>query len=199
MESYKKGLKGITVYVDGSRFGVLVTEKPNISTTDFNYVDAVKRPKELDAEAHITKVSGKPHYVIVGLMNDKPYEVFIETEDVIPQGKGKLTKLGRGRYKFTQNGYERIITASMSDEQAAITRLVSAMLRHRGDIKFIVEQLNKTDGDLFSFTKGVARILKKYIPDGIKSTVSCQDCGSDDVIFEEGCNKCRSCGSSKCG
>ena len=199
MESYKKGLKGITVYVDGSRSGVLVTEKPNISTTDFNYVDAVKRPKELDAEAHITKVGGKPHYVIVGLMNNKPYEVFIETEDVIPQGKGKLIKLGRGRYKFTQNDYERIITASMSDEQAAITRLVSAMLRHRGDIKFIVEQLNKTDGDLFSFTKGVARILKKYIPDGTKSTVTCQDCGSDDVIFEEGCNKCRSCGSSKCG
>ena len=199
MESYKKGLKGITVYVDGSRSGVLVTEKPNISTTDFNYVDAVKRPKELNAEAHITKVGGKPHYVIVGLMNNKPYEVFIETEDVIPQGKGKLIKLGRGRYKFTQNDYERIITASMSDEQAAITRLVSAMLRHRGDIKFIVEQLNKTDGDLFSFTKGVARILKKYIPDGTKSTVTCQDCGSDDVIFEEGCNKCRSCGSSKCG
>ena len=198
MESYKKGLKGITVYVDGSRSGVLVTEKPNISTTDFNYVDAVKRPKELDAEAHITKVGGKPHYVIVGLMNNKPYEVFIETEDVIPQGKGKLIKLGRGRYKFTQNDYERIITASMSDEQAAITRLVSAMLRHRGDIKFIVEQLNKTDGDLFSFTKGVARILKKYIPDGTKSTVTCQDCGSDDVIFEEGCNKCRSCGNSAC-
>lgn len=200
LEAWKQGLKGITVYRDGSRDGVLVSEtKPNISTEEFNYVDAIKRPKELDAESHITRVGGVPHYVIVGLMNDKPYEVFIETEDVIPQGKGKLTKLGRGRYKFTQNGYERIITASMSDEQAAITRLVSAMLRHRGDIKFIVEQLNKTDGDLFSFTKGVARILKKYIPDGTKSTVTCQDCGSDDVIFEEGCNKCRSCGSSKCG
>ena len=200
LEAWKQGLKGITVYRDGSRDGVLVSEtKPNISTEEFNYVDAIKRPKELDAESHITRVGGVPHYVIVGLMNDKPYEVFIETEDVIPQGKGKLTKLGRGRYKFTQNGYERIITASMSDEQAAITRLVSAMLRHRGDIKFIVEQLNKTDGDLFSFTKGVARILKKYIPDGTKSTVTCQDCGSNDVIFEEGCNKCRSCGSSKCG
>ena len=198
LEGWKHGLKGQTIYVDGSRSGVLVTEKPNISTTDFNYVDAVKRPKELDAEAHITKVSGKPHYVIVGLMNDKPYEVFIETEDVIPQGKGKLTKLSRGRYKFTQNGYERIITTSMSDEQAAITRLVSAMLRHRGDIKFIVEQLNKTDGDLFSFTKGVARILKKYIPDGTKSTVTCNDCGGTNVIFEEGCASCKDCGSSKC-
>lgn len=198
-EAWKKGLKGITVYRDGSRDGVLISSNANKSRDEFNYVDAVKRPKELDAESHITRVGGVPHYVIVGLMNDKPYEVFIETEDVIPQGKGKLTKLGRGRYKFTQNGYERIITASMSDEQAAITRLTSTSLRHGTDIKFLVEQLNKCDGDLFSFTKGLARTLKKYIPDGVKSTVTCQDCGSDDVIFEEGCNKCRSCGSSKCG
>ena len=87
----------------------------------------------------------------------------------------------------------------MSDEQAAITRLTSTALRHGADIKFIVEQLNKCDGDLFSFTKALARVLKKYIPDGEKSTVKCNDCGSDNVIFEEGCNKCLDCGSSKCG
>ena len=87
----------------------------------------------------------------------------------------------------------------MSDEQEAITRLVSGMLRHGSDIKYVVEQLNKVDGELFSFTKSLARVLKKYIPDGAKSTVSCEDCGSEDVIFEEGCSKCRECGSSKCG
>ena len=87
----------------------------------------------------------------------------------------------------------------MSDEQAAITRLTSTSLRHGADIKFLVEQLQKTPGDIFSFTKGLARVLKKYIPDGSKSTVTCQDCGSSDVIFQEGCNSCQSCGSSKCG
>ena len=87
----------------------------------------------------------------------------------------------------------------MTTEEEAITRLVSSNLRHGTDIKFVVEQLQKTSGDMFSFTKGLARVLKKYIPDGVKSTVSCNDCGSDNVIFEEGCNKCRNCGSSKCG
>ena len=199
LESWKKGLKGITVYRDGSRSGVLVsTEDANKSRDEFNYVDAVKRPKELDAEVHITKVGGVPYYVIVGLLNGKPYEIFIENRQ-IPQGKGKMIKQSRGNYKFIQNGYEQVITAEMTDEQAAITRLASTSLRHGADIKFLVEQLNKTPGDLFSFTKGLARVLKKYIPDGAKSTVTCQDCGSDDVIFEEGCNKCRSCGSSKCG
>lgn len=199
LESWKKGLKGITVYRDGSRSGVLVSDsEANKSRDDFNYVDAIKRPKELDAEVHLTRVGGIPHYVVVGLLNNKPYEIFIENRE-LPQGKGKMIKMSRGNYKFVQDGYEQVITAEMTDEQAAITRLVSTSLRHGADIKFLVEQLQKTPGDLFSFTKGLARVLKKYIPDGAKSTVSCNDCGSTNVIFEEGCNKCLDCGSSKCG
>lgn len=196
LESWKKGLKGITVYRDGSRDGVLVTES-NKSRDEFNYVDAIKRPKELDAEVHVTRVGGIPYYVVVGLLNNKPYEIFIENRE-LPQGKGKMIKQSRGNYKFVQEGYEQIITAEMSDEQTAITRLASTSLRHGADIKFLVEQLNKTPGGLFSFTKGLARVLKKYIPDGAKSTVSCQDCGSTNVIFEEGCNKCLDCGASAC-
>ena len=197
LESWKQGLKGITVYRDGSRSGVLVSTE-NKDRDTFDYVDAVKRPKELDAEVHITKVGGIPYYVIVGLLNDKPYEIFIENRQ-IPQGKGKMVKQSRGNYKFIQNGYEQVITAEMTDEQAAITRLASTSLRHGADIKFLVEQLNKTPGDLFSFTKGLARVLKKYIPDGAKSTIKCNDCGSEQVIFQEGCQTCQSCGSSKCG
>lgn len=197
LESWKKGLKGITVYRDGSRDGVLVSSETNKSRNEFNYVDAVKRPKELDAEVHLTRVGRVPHYVVVGLLNNKPYEIFIENRE-LPQGKGKMIKMSRGNYKFVQNGYEQVITAEMTDEQAAITRLASTSLRHGADIKFLVEQLNKTPGGLFSFTRGLARVLKKYIPNGAKSTVSCQDCGSTNVIFEEGCNKCLDCGNSAC-
>ena len=199
LEAWKQGLKGITVYRDGSRSGVLVsTEDANKSRDDFNYVDAVKRPKELGAEVHLTRVGGIPYYVVVGLLNNKPYEIFIENRE-LPQGKGKMIKMSRGNYKFVQEGYEQLITAEMTDEQAAITRLASTSLRHGADIKFLVEQLNKTPGDLFSFTKGLARVLKKYIPEGAKSTVTCLECGSDQVVFEEGCSSCKSCGSSKCG
>ena len=198
LESWKKGLKGITVYRDGSRDGVLISSETNKSRNEFNYVDAVKRPKELDAEVHITKVGGVPYYVIVGLLNGKPYEIFIENRQ-IPQGKGKMIKQSGGNYKFVQEGYEQLITAEMTDEQTAITRLASTSLRHGADIKFLVEQLQKTPGDIFSFTKGLARVLKKYIPNGAKSTVTCLDCGGSNVIFEEGCNKCKDCGSSKCG
>jgi ribonucleoside-diphosphate reductase alpha chain len=196
LESHKKGLKGITVYRDGSRSGVLVSNDAK-KETGFEYRDAVKRPAELDAEMHVVNIKGSKFTILVGFLDKKPYEVF-GFDHTIEDGKakkGKLTKAGRGKYSF--NGVE--ISCEMSDEQAAITRLVSTSLRHGSDIKFIVEQLNKTDGDLFSFTKGLARVLKKYIPEGAKSTVHCQDCGSEHVIFQEGCSSCQECGSSKCG
>ena len=199
-ESWNKGLKGITVYRDGSRSGVLVSTTENKGRDEFNYVDAPKRPKELKCKIHTTNANGKKYNVIVGLLNDKPYEVFV-TEYFTHEQELILKKINKGRYDLIKDGetYSESITSEMTDEQAAITRLVSVSLRHGADIKFIVEQINKCDGDLFSFTKGLVRVLKKYIPDGTKSTVKCNDCGSKQVIFQEGCQTCQSCGSSKCG
>ena len=207
-ESWKKGLKGITVYRDGSRSGVLVSTTENKGRDEFNYVDAVKRPKELPAEVHTTKVGGKSYNVFVGLLNNKPYEVFIE-EIINGVGignsylKGIIKKKSKGIYNYSsydkKGGLNIGISSGMTNEQSVITRLVSTSLRHGADIKFIVEQINKCDGDLFSFTKGLVRVLKKYIPDGAKSTMKCNSCGSENVIFEEGCSKCLNCGNSKCG
>lgn len=196
LESWKKGVKGITVYRDGSRSGVLVSNDKK--EEKFDYKDAPKRPKELAAEAHITSVKSKKFSVIVGLLDSKPYEIFIESRDNL-NGTGTIKKKSKSIYLFQQEDTSVDISSEMTDEEAAITRLVSTSLRHGADIKFIVEQLNKSDGDLFSFTKGLARVLKKYIPDGAKATVTCNECGSSNVIFEEGCHKCLSCGSSACG
>lgn len=99
---------------------------------------------------------------------------------------------------FVQNEKQYLLE-DISDEEAAITRLISTSLRHGADIKFIVEQLNKIQGDMFGFIKSLVRVLKKYIPEGSQSTVKCTNCNSKNVIFEEGCNKCLECGSSKCG
>lgn len=199
LSAYKNNLKGITVYRDGSRSGVLVsTENKNRNT--FSYIDATKRPKELKGEAHITKINGISFTVIVGLLDNNPYEIFITGGTI--KGEGLIIKQKKGEYNFIQNNESnsthKVLTDNMSDEQAAITRLVSTSLRHGADIKFIVEQLNKCDGDIFSFTKGLARILKKYIPNGAKSTIQCSNCNSKNIVFEEGCNKCLDCGNSKC-
>ena len=177
----------------------MVSATENKGRDEFNYVDAVKRPRVLEAEAYATKVGGVSHSVVIGLFHGKPYEISIDSSEDRLSGSGELIKKSKGSYFFKQGDITLDISSNMTDEQSAITRLVSTSLRHGADIKFIVEQINKCDGDLFSFTKGLARVLKKYIPDGAKSTVTCQDCGGTNVIFEEGCNKCKDCGSSKCG
>lgn len=194
IEAWKQGLKGITVYRDGSRSGVLVADNKN-----FESKDAIKRPKELKAETYYSTSKGEDYHVIIGLLEDKPYEIFIDDSDNKYSREGIIVKESRGKYIFKNGGDPINIRTFMSDEQEAITRLVSANLRHGTDVKFIVEQLQKTPGDMFSFTKSLARVLKKYIPDGELSTVQCLECKSDNVRFQEGCSTCQDCGSSKCG
>jgi ribonucleoside-diphosphate reductase alpha chain len=199
LESWKKGVKGITVYRDGSRSGVLVSNdsKPKNS---FEYKDAVKRPKELEAHAHKSTSKGTDYHVLIGLMDSKPYEIFIDNSDNNYSSEGVIVKEARGSYVFKNGGDPVQIRDFMTPEQQAITRLVSMGLRHGTAIEFVVEQLQKIDGDMFSFAKSLARVLKKYIPEGVKASgVTCNSCGSENVIFEEGCHKCLDCGNSKCG
>ena len=194
------GLKGVTVYRDGSRSGVIVSSDDN-GGKKFDYMSSPKRPKILKAKSHTTSVGGEKHSVFVGFMDKKPYEVFAYRGGT-KECEGFIEKLGSGDYHFVgdeENARHRIITGKMTDEQETITRLISGSLRHGRNIKFIVDDLNKTSGSLFSFNSAIARVLKTYIPDGEKSSLKCSECGSKNVLFEEGCQRCMDCGSSKCG
>jgi ribonucleoside-diphosphate reductase alpha chain len=200
LESWKHKLKGVTIYRDNCRTGVLVNtnnEKPE----GFVYKDAPKRPEILPVEVYSTNSRGTRWNVIVGLYDDKPYEVF-----AIPfftkESELQLRKCKKGKYDLLKDGevYRENITSEMNDEQEVITRLVSTSLRHGADITFIVEQLNKSHGDITSFSKAIARILSKYVNlEKMQARAICGDCGSSDIIFEEGCQKCLNCGNSKCG
>lgn len=204
-ESWVKGLKGVTAYRDGCRTGVLINTNTPSKQEGFDYKDAPKRPETLNCDIYRTRVKGNPFTVVVGLFDEKPYEVFA-IPALLMEGfdSGILTKKARGVYNLTCSLDKELsiikdITKDMTDEQEVITRLISTSLRHGANIKFIVEQISKTDGELHSFTKAIARILKGYIPDGSESTLTCHDCGSKSIVFEEGCSKCKECGSSKCG
>jgi ribonucleoside-diphosphate reductase alpha chain len=193
---WKEGVKGITIYRDGCRTGVL---NASSKSSRFEPKDAVKRPQELLAETHYSTSKGESYHVIIGLLEDKPYEIFIDNSENRYSKEGKIVKEARGTYVFKNGGDPVTIKDFMSPEQQAITRLVSMALRHGTAIVFVVEQLQKIDGDMFTFAKSLARVLKKYIPDGAPSTETCQDCGSENVKFQEGCSTCMECGSSKCG
>lgn len=198
IHSYDAGLKGVTIYRDGSRTGVLVTNTEDKDSFTTN--NAPKRPEVLDAESHVVTIKGEKFNVLVGLMQGRPYEVFAFAGTHFKKGEGQLVKEQKGKYTYQSDTVHSLdIANGMTDEQAALTRMISTALRHGADIQFVVEQLGKSDGVIVSFSKSIARVLKKYIKDeDLLARATCQDCGSTNLRMEEGCVKCNDCGSSKC-
>jgi ribonucleoside-diphosphate reductase alpha chain len=215
-KAWECGLKGVTVYVDGSRSGVLVgrNDEPN----EIHETKAPRRPKELACDVHHSQIDGKKWVILVGILNGVPYEIFGgSTEHVlIPKkyAKGKVTKRksekvnGKGRL----NCYDLmvgddddpfvvtdIVCTFDNGDYAAATRLISLSLRHGVPIHFIAEQLGRdAESSFMSFSKVMSRVLRKYISDGVQSGELCEECGAK-LSFEGGCVICHNCGvSPKC-
>jgi ribonucleoside-diphosphate reductase alpha chain len=198
IEAWKQGCKGITIYRDGCREGILTSI--NQKDTEFKQHDAPKRPKSLPCNIHSTTIKGEGFYVLIGLYENKPYEVFVIRKDIhyFTEKEGIISKLNKKQYDIQQKDSEIgwIMTEALSDNEATITRLVSTALRHGADIKFITEQLNKTQGDLTNFGKAIARVLSKYIKK--ETGLECPECKQNTLIRESGCIKCINCSYSKC-
>ena len=199
--AWKEGLKGITVYRDGCRSGVLVKKDESSNR------DAPKRPKELSCDIFYTKVSKKldkvrffEYIVFIGLLENQPYEVFaIEGSNGKKETTGKIVKHGKGNYEaILQDGtVYKNLTKETTENEDSLTRMISTALRHKVPVHYIVEQLQKVEGEMFGFAKCISRALKKFIKNGIVSTEICKKCGGK-LIYENGCYICKSCGESKC-
>lgn len=201
-DAWKAGLKGITVYRKNCRTGVLIDNKKAEEVKVITPTNAPKRPEELKCDIHHIKIKGdKEFFVLVGLIGKAPYEVLAGENGMLSKKAkhGIVTKVKRGQYKLVCDTGEALesVTEHSSDDEEAITRMVSTALRHGADITHICEQLSKVKGHLTSFSKSLARALKTYIKDGKKvSGASCPDCGGD-LKYSEGCASC-ACGFSKC-
>lgn len=205
MEAWKQGLKGITVYRDGSRTGVLVS-KNDIDEIDgrptaIKRTVAPKRPKEMLCDIHHLTAKGTKYTVLIGLLKDEPYEVFaFESKHEIDKfNRGVLIRSKKNQYdlKVDDLAFEGVNKLIETDEEIALTRMISTSLRHGADMSYIVEQLQKSNGTVVSFTKAIARVLKTYsTPRVIKTT--CPECGGDNYVMENGCAVCKDCGHSGC-
>ncbi len=198
--AHRYGCKGCTVYVDQSRTGVLIT---NDAPAKIVKTNAPKRPKDMQCDVHHITVKGELYFVMVGMLNNEPYEVFAGKNGLFDSKvkTGVITKVKRGQYQATLDDETIIdnIGEHITDEQAAVTRLISLSLRHGADIKHCVSVLEKVPGDLQNFAKCIARTLKKYIPDNTKVTgFTCLSCGSDNIVRTLGCKQCLDCGWSAC-
>lgn len=220
MRGWETGCKGVTIYRDGSRSGVLVKvdavtngHQPGTITESH----APKRPQVVECDIHRVTVKGDAYMVLVGLYDDRPYEVFAGASDQIEipkkSKKGFLIKNGKKDGLATYNlripiGDDDELVCkdlvAMFDNAlyGAHTRTISLALRHGIPIKFLCEQLRKDKhSDMTSFSNVIARVLSKsYIPDGTASTdeKTCHQCGSSQLSYQSGCISCIACGWSKC-
>jgi len=214
---WKQGLKGLTVYRDGCRSGVLVSsETSKESEETIKIVNAPKRPETLECDIHRAQVKGEVWTVLIGLLDGKPYEVLGGKSEYIEipssYDTGRITKRVRktmpSKYDlhFGDNGSEIVVKDIVkvfdNPDYAGFTRVLSLALRHGAPINYIVEQLLKDrDADLFSFARVISRVLKKYINDGTipGGSRNCPECGAENSLkYQEGCVACTSCGYSKC-
>lgn len=204
LKAWELGLKGVTVYRDGCRTGVMnLTDKKE--ENKFKYIDAVKRPsRELPADLSVVTVKGIKYGVIVGLLEGKPYELFafIMEGDIKQSCTGKIIKIKKGHYDFEcENGsIKNIQDIAVKKDEQVLTRLISGMLRHGAKPQFVMEQIDKCELEVVSFGKAVSRVLKKYCSEEeMINRNTCKECGSANLKMQEGCLVCLDCSSSKCG
>lgn len=201
MTSWKEGLKGITVYRDNCRQGILNKVENKSSIVESNR-QAVKRPKVLEADYHQVKSKGIQYIVLIGLLNNKPYEVFTfqpSTPVDIKPHKGKIIKVKKGQYSYDSE-FIRIDDLQLSNEnieEKSCSLFTSMLLRHGANIKFIIKTVKKVNDNISSFSSAMCRILSKYTENEEIKGESCPQCGGK-LIREAGCVKCLNCDYSKC-
>lgn len=226
-EAWRVGCKGVTVYRDGSRSGVLIAttdkkeEAKDGKTVCFPYDEEhFIRPKELDCDVVRFQNAKDKWIAFVGLKNDKPYEIFTGLADdeegiLLPKTvtEGKIIKTvdenGLKRYDFqfqNKRGYKTTVEGlshKFDKEFWNYAKLISGVLRYGMPIDQVIKIVSglQLDSESINTWKvGVERALKKYIPDGTQiAGQECPNCGHKALIYQEGCLTCKNCGYSKCG
>ncbi len=211
-QSWKNGCKGVTIYREGSREGILITEQqeneneknrdgeisqathPNLTSSPHPSkkppAEKKQRPQVLNGFTEVVRTGHGNLYVTVNTCEGKPFEVFVQ--------------IGKSGY------------TTMADAEA-IGRLTSLGLRAGIGAEQVVEQLEGIGGASPVFSEGklvmsipdaVAAVLKRHFVEEGKARVSqskdlrfanCPECDSSSLAFESGCVTCRTCGYSKCG
>ena len=178
------------------------------------------RPKELECDVVRFQNNKEKWVAFVGLLDGYPYEIFTGLQDdeegiVLPKTcvKGKIIKQkeddGRSRYDFqfeNKRGYKTTVeglSEKFNPEYWNYAKLISGVLRYRMPIDNVIKlvgSLQLKSESINTWKIGVERALKKYIIDGTEAKgQKCPMCGSETLVYQEGCLICKNCGASRCG
>ncbi|WP_251941659.1 adenosylcobalamin-dependent ribonucleoside-diphosphate reductase [Salinibacter ruber] len=212
-ELYKKAhdtgvIKGVTTYRAGTMSAVLSGDDDGDDDRTVPRTEAPDRPETLPCAIHRVRYQGDHWTILVGFLEDHPYEVFaFKSEGEAPLFEGDSERVDEGYIRKNESRHYSLlgpngtvvigdITSHMpSDDVRVETRLVSTALRHGSKIDFLVEQLEKAEGSIASFGQSMAKALRAHATD---HEVTCDKCGSANVRHVEGCMECADCGHSRC-
>jgi ribonucleoside-diphosphate reductase alpha chain len=216
LTGWKVGCKGMTVYREGSRDGVLIGHKKKDPEPAFTETVAPKRPAILDA-AIVNFMNNDERWVaVIGLYDGRPYEIFTgRAEDSFSilsnVSSGKVLKVkenGRNRYDFQyidKDDYKVTIeglSRTFNQEFWNYARLISGVLRHGMPLPYVVDMVNNLHletASLNNWKNGVVRALRKFVQDGTTPSHStCPSCQTEGLVYQEGCLHCNNCGHSEC-
>ena len=227
LTAYREGLKGVTVYREGSRQGILQTD-------DNQAENSQKKEKE-------TELPASAPGPIEAERSEQGYHP--RRRPAVTQGVTERIRTGEGNIYVTINEDEHGLCEVFSTigkaggnaaaQSEAISRLISLVLRSGIDPQEIVSELKGIsgptpvweDGELvLSTPDAIGRALDRYLRrrnDGVSAftqnfvepaanstgsptiagtvskSVTCPECGST-VVHESNCLTCKHCGWSKC-
>ncbi len=190
INAWKEGLKGITVYREGSREGVLVT-------------DEFARQASIETDTIIYKFraeGGDKFYIPVSYKNGdlrNPYQVFVlnykaQENDRFIKISNELIKMLREKGvdpdridKYIDRSYNSVVK---------LTRFISLSMK-TGNFEDCMKVLEN-----HAFAGTLAAELHKIFSRSVNSIKNaCPECSGTNMRMEEGCAKCLDCGTTLCG
>lgn len=156
------------------------------------------------------KADGNKYYMHLSyLQNDPehPVALWVHSNGALP---GEYVSLNRATRSVVKLLKDSGVALDLVEEQLGKTKddpyhvrlgkIVSMAMRHCIPVTDIVFALSGVDGDhIASTVTAVRKYLSMHIADGTKVVgKTCSSCGSENIIFESGCDKCLDCGHSGC-
>jgi ribonucleoside-diphosphate reductase alpha chain len=222
---YKHGVKGCTTYREGTSVSVLETKKEEkekeIKEQHDEFLaafkghengdiitDVVSLPEEYPSKGYILRAEKKKWYIHVAFKDEaktRPFAIFVNTNDQSPslitnlaidelKKLARKNRLGGKRLEDVEKKFVR------QPNSVKVARMLGYLLRHNVPIPDIVRALGDVeDAGVGTFVFRIKKFLSQFITEPVEDLgIKCEQCGSKEVILQEGCTLCRSCGSSKC-